>query len=315
MSAGACLLLYGVTFAVLAPSLIARLTRSGATPRLGVAVWMAAIGSVTGSVAAAAGLLGAELVRDWSEPGRTLMVTCLSQVQAAATGAYGPIVRMIVFTLAGGAALALSILLLRLGRTWARARYATQAHARMVRLAGAPRPDLGAVVLDVPERAVYCVAGRPNTIVFTTGALAALEPGQVSAVLAHERAHLTGRHHLLLALTRGLHACLPRVELFARGADEVARLLEMSADDAAARTHGPGTVLKALVGLSAPTGVPTGVLAASGVGVLARAERLAAPATPEKRRRARVQLATTMTAVTLAPLVLGLLAVCGPALS
>ena len=315
MSTGACLLVYGVTFAVLAPPLLARLTRSGAAPRMGVAVWLAAIGSVTGSVAAAAGLLGAELVRDWSEPRRNLMVMCLAQVRAAASGAYGPIVRTMVFTFAGGAALALSVLLLRLGRTWARARCTTQAHARMVRLAGVARPNLGAVVLDVPERAVYCVAGRPNTIVVTTGALRALDPGQVSAVLAHERAHLIGRHHLLLALTRGLHACLPRVELFTRGADEVARLLEMSADDAAARTHGPGTVLKALVGLCAPIGVPTGALAASGVGVLARAERLAAPATPEKQRRARLQLATTMTAVTLAPLVFGMLAVCGPLLS
>ncbi|GAA2027407.1 hypothetical protein GCM10009740_16390 [Terrabacter terrae] len=315
MSAAACLLLYGVTFAVLAPPPLARLTRSGTFPRLGVAVWLAAIGSVIGSLAAAAALLGAELVRDWSLPRRTLMATCLTQIRAAATGAYGPHVRTAVFMLAGVAAIALSVLLLRLGRTWRRARDATHAHARMVRLAGATRPDLGAVVLDVPERAVYCVAGHPNTIVFTTGALAALDPAQVSAVLAHEHAHLAGRHHLLLALTRSLRTCMPRVQLFTRGADEVARLLEMSADDVAARTHGPRVLVKALVGLAGPARLPAGVLAASGVDVLARVERLATPTTAGNRSQALLQLALTMTAVTVAPLFLGLLAVCGPLLS
>ncbi|NUR14879.1 MAG: M56 family metallopeptidase [Dermatophilaceae bacterium] len=315
MSAAFCLLLYSGTLAVLAPPLLARLTRRGVAPRLGVALWLVAIGSVTGSVATAAGLLAVELARDWSGPPTTLMGSCLAGLRAAATGVHGSMVRSIVFSAAGGLMLAVGVVLLRLGRTWARARDATRAHARMVRLAGAARPSLGAVVLDVPERAVYCVPGRPSTVVFTTGALAVLDPGQVGAVLAHERAHLTGRHHLVIALTRGLCLCLPRVELFSCGAEEVARLLEMSADDAAARTHGSGTVLKALVELSSPSvpsGVPAGALAAHGVGVLARAERLAVPATARARRRATLQLATTMTAVALAPLVLGVLAVCGP---
>jgi Zn-dependent protease with chaperone function len=48
---------------------------------------------------------------------------------------------------------------------------------------------------------LYCVPGRLPTIVVTTGALAVLEPEQLAAVLAHERAHLAGRHHLLLAVT------------------------------------------------------------------------------------------------------------------
>ena len=318
MSAAFCLLLYSGTLAALAPPLLARLTRRGVAPRLGVALWLVAIGSVTGSVAAAAGLLAVELARDWSGPPTTLMGSCLAGLRAAATGVHGSVVRTIVFSASGGLMLTAGVVLLRLGRTWARARSTTRAHARMVRLAGAARPSLGAVVLDIPERAVYCVPGRPSTIVFTTGALAALDSGQVGAVLAHERAHLTGRHHLLIALTRGLSLCLPRVELFSRGAEEVARLLEMSADDAAARTHGSGTVLKALVELSSPaavrSGVPAGALAAHGVGVLARAERLAAPATARTRRRATLQLATTMTAVALAPLILGVVAVCGPLL-
>ena len=53
-----------------------------------------------------------------------------------------------------------------------------------------------------PEPAAYCVAGRHPTVVLTTGALGALDPGQLAAVLAHERAHLAGHHHRLLALAR-----------------------------------------------------------------------------------------------------------------
>ncbi len=318
MSTAACLLLYAITFAGLAPPLLTRLTRSGADPRLAVAVWLTAIGSVTGSVAAAATLLGAELFRDWSRPRPTVMAACLAWLRTAATGAYGPMARTVVFTLAGWATLATILLLFRLGRTWARARRSTLTHAGMVRLAGVPHPDLGAVVLDVPDRAVYCVAGRQNTIVFTTGALAALDPTQLGAVLAHERAHLSGRHHLLLALTRGLHTCLPCVELFTRAAAEVARLLEMCADDTAVRTHGRGPLLTALVDLSgashARIPIPTAGLAASGVDVLARAERLATPAGSEVRLRARVRLAAALTGFTAAPLVVGALAVCGPLL-
>ena len=80
--------------------------------------------------------------------------------------------------------------------------------------------------------------GRPATIVLTSGALAVLDPDQLAAVLAHERAHLAGRHHLLTGLTRGLAAMLPgRAAVHPRAA-EVARLAEMRADDAAARRSG-----------------------------------------------------------------------------
>jgi Zn-dependent protease with chaperone function len=70
-----------------------------------------------------------------------------------------------------------------------------------------------------------------------------LDPEQLTAVLAHERAHLAGRHHLLLAITRSLAAVAPFVPIFARGTGEVARLAEMRADDAAAgRAGGEGRV-------------------------------------------------------------------------
>jgi Zn-dependent protease with chaperone function len=120
----------------------------------------------------------------------------------------------------------------------------------------------GLLVLTVVAGAAP-VTGRPHTIVITSAALAALDETQLGAVLCHERAHLAGRHHQLLAFTRALAAILPRIELFTTGAGEVARLLEMCADDTAARTHGAPTVLGALLALCGAASIPAGALGAT----------------------------------------------------
>lgn len=117
-----------------------------------------------------------------------------------------------------------------------RMRTHTLRHARTARVIGQRLPGTDAVVVDTADRLAYCVAGRPKTIVITTGALDALVPDQLGAVLAHERAHLIGRHHLLLASVRGLAAAAPWMRLFRDGATEIALLLEMCADDSAARS-------------------------------------------------------------------------------
>lgn len=118
-----------------------------------------------------------------------------------------------------------------------------------------------------------------------------------------DAAHLAGRHHLILASVRGLAAILPRIELFTTGAAEIARLLEMCADDAAARTHGPRTVLRALLALSGVAPIPRGALGATGVGVLARAQRLAAPPGPVDRMRARLLLTAFSVLLVIGPVV------------
>jgi beta-lactamase regulating signal transducer with metallopeptidase domain len=99
-------------------------------------------------------------------------------------------------------------------------------------------------------------------------------------VLAHERAHLAGRHHLLLAATRSLAAVAPAVPLFARGASEVARLAEMRADDVAARHGGRRALLAALLAMgagAASTQAPAAWLAATGGVVATRVRRLVEP--------------------------------------
>jgi beta-lactamase regulating signal transducer with metallopeptidase domain len=187
---------------------------------------------------------------------------------------------------------------------------ATRVHGEAARvtgrgLAGAPARGPAdapnAVVLDAPQPAAYCIPGRPATIVLTTGALAVLDPAQLTAVLAHERAHLSGRHHLLISLTRALAASLPRVPLFTQGARQVARLAEMCADDAAARRGGRLSLVAALLAMGTGAAVPTAALAATGGAVTARVQRLLEPRRPTRDAGYRLALTGVTLALALVP--------------
>lgn len=317
MSVAACLVLYSFTVAVLGPRLLTRLTRAGVAPRLGVLAWLVAIGSVVASWIAAAAFLTGELARDWNQPGRAVLSDCMAVLREVALGRDGGLVQIGLLVLTTVAVAAVAVLVWRLSRSLLRARASTHEHARMTRIAGRRIDGLEAVVLDAPQRIAYCVPGRPNSIVVTSAAVTALDARHLDAVLSHERAHLAGHHHLILALTRGLATILPRVELITLGAAEVARLLEMCADDAAARTHGPATVLGALLTLSGAAPIPSSALGATGVGVLARATRLATPPRPAQRIRVRLMLAAVSTLLAVGPLLTVLLtatgvALCGP---
>ncbi|RCW44466.1 beta-lactamase regulating signal transducer with metallopeptidase domain [Halopolyspora algeriensis] len=100
----------------------------------------------------------------------------------------------------------------------------------------------------------YSVGGRQGAIVATTG-ITRLSTETQAAILAHERAHLRGRHHGLVLLVEVLARALPFVPLF-RAAPPVVRVLaELSADAAAARSCGPDSVraaLRAVGGVSVP---------------------------------------------------------------
>jgi Zn-dependent protease with chaperone function len=177
-------------------------------------------------------------------------------------------------------------------------------HAETARLVGRPDPSLGAVLVDHSEPVAYCVAGRQPTVILSTGALQALAPAQLAAVLAHERAHLTGRHHRLLALARIGRLVLPFLPLMRDADVQVARLVEMHADDAAARANDPRSLATALVVLS--TGAsPAPALAASATDSVQRIHRLLRPAQPLGRGR-RQLLRATAAALALTPVLLAL---------
>ena len=67
-------------------------------------------------------------------------------------------------------------------------------HAQTARLVGQPQPALQAVVVEHAQPAAYCVAGRQPTVILTTSAVQALDPGQLARPgKASERVALAGR--------------------------------------------------------------------------------------------------------------------------
>ncbi|MCA1007652.1 M56 family metallopeptidase [Rhodococcus hoagii] len=305
MSAAACLLAYAVTVAVIAPRILPKLTRSGIAPRLGVAAWLAAIASAVLASIAFVGVVAAESFTDTS-----LMEACEHLVQALAGAHSAPATQFATTTVALAAGAAFTFASVRLTRNLAARRRVTFGHARSARMVGRRIDGVDAVVLDAPERAAYCVAGRPDAIIVTSGALDALDHPQLDAVLAHERAHLAGRHPQLLAVVRALADTAPRISLFTTGATDIARLLEMCADDRAMRTHEPRTLLHGLVALAGGP-VPNGAVGAGNIAVLDRAGRLASPAGRRDRLRNRAQLGVAITLLAALPLGATVLAVAG----
>ena len=125
----------------------------------------------------------------------------------------------------------------------------------------------------------------------TTGARALLSSRELNAVLSHERAHLDGRHHLLVGLGQALARALPALVLFRQLGRQIPRLLEMRADDAAARVHGGDTVARAIATMSTARG-PAGVLGAGGPTATVRALRLTE--IEATKRRGRLALSITL---------------------
>jgi hypothetical protein len=144
----------------------------------------------------------------------------------------------------------------------------------------------GALVVDHPAAAAYCVPGLRSRIVISAGALDLLDQAELAAVLAHERAHLRERHDLVLLPFTALARAFPWSVLVQRSYASVALLVEMLADDHAARHRPARELVTALirVGAAGTLGTPSGTLAVadddsgtSGSGVTARVERLLAP--------------------------------------
>lgn len=284
------LLGYGLVVATMAPPLLRRLTRRGSAPRLGITAWLVAIASTLGAGVLAAGILTFEATEYWRDADDAVLA-CYNVLSLPVHEHWSLAAQLAIYATAGLVVAGSIVAAARSARYLLHMRRRTFAHARQVRLVGRRVPGVGAVVLDSAEPQAYCVAGRPDTIVVTSAALEALTEDQLAAVLAHEQAHLSGRHASMTAALRGLKDSLPRVRLVAVGAAEIARLLEMCADDTAARTHGPESLLGgllALVGASEP--VPERALAAAGVAVLARAERLVDPVSAARRAATRTAL-------------------------
>ncbi|MFJ8819977.1 M56 family metallopeptidase [Amycolatopsis thermoflava] len=155
-----------------------------------------------------------------------------------------------------------------------RVRRTRRDHLALLRLAG--RVGIGrprTLWLAHDEPMAFSIAGRPGVIVATDGLTRHLPSACTAAVLAHEQAHLRGHHHLLVGLAEVLRRTVPFVPLFRQAPAAIRDLVELSADEAAARRHGPAAVRAALLGVTGH-GVPDGALAMAGDPVALRLARL-----------------------------------------
>jgi Zn-dependent protease with chaperone function len=158
----------------------------------------------------------------------------------------------------------------------------------------------GALVVDHPAAAAYCLPGIRSQIVVSVGTLDLLAPAELSAVLAHERAHVRARHDLVLIPFTSLRRAFPRSRVMAQAYRTVALLVEMMADDHALRLRGllPKELAIALLrfGTAATgTAAPAGALAAAEGELTARVNRLLAPQPPLSRTaQAAVVLASAL---------------------
>ncbi|NUP46398.1 MAG: M48 family metalloprotease [Catenulispora sp.] len=279
---------YGLVLAVAGPRLLACASWTARAPRLAIACWQALCLAVVAS-AMLAGLALAVPTMRISGDLAMLLRACVMALRAQYATPGGAAVSI------AGAVLALAVFA---RVTWCLGSHLTSArrertrHRRAVALVGALDRETGVSVVPDDRPAAYCLPGRGHRIVLTSAALAALGPAELAAVIAHERAHVRGRHHLALAFTAALAAAFPRIGLFSMAASQTARLVELAADDAACATSDELTLAEALLSMAGP-GAPAMALAAGG-DVADRIRRLIAGRRPLPRWAARLGLAAAV---------------------
>jgi hypothetical protein len=228
-------------------------------PRAAVVAWQAAVFSAVAAaigLALTVGLLPYEhgilsglllLLRDVTGPSSVPDGLGIAQLAALGAG-----LLLTVFFLTALACAAWST---------ARARRRHRSVLQVVAHRDPRAPD--ALVVDHPFAAAYCLPGRPASVVLTAGTLDLLTDAQLRAVLAHERAHAAERHHLIVLPFNALRRILPRVA----APDTIRLLIEMCADDRAARQCGPRHLADALdrFATARTFGTPPGALGATDI--------------------------------------------------
>jgi beta-lactamase regulating signal transducer with metallopeptidase domain len=142
----------------------------------------------------------------------------------------------------------------------------------------------GALVVDHPAAAAYCLPGLKSAIVISAGTLDLLDADELAAVLAHERAHLRERHDLVLLPFLALLRAFRWASVARQAYRAVGLLVEMHADDRALRQRPARELATALlrVGAAGGGGVPSGALGVADrpeeCEVAARVVRLLRPA-------------------------------------
>ncbi|AWH01365.1 M56 family metallopeptidase [Rhodococcus ruber] len=232
-----------------APRWLPRLAAPGVDPRLALAAWVSTqvlfVAVLVGGPLAVATRPGLRL-----EQMPLLAATCVRTARDEGLLPWLPYAEVALWVVAGAL---VGRILLVVARSYRRHRRDTAAHLNLVRTLGETRPggDVGDVLwLRENSCAAYSIGGRNGAVVASEG-LSVLAPRERHAVLAHEYAHIRGRHHVLVMFGAALAAALPFVPLCRQGVTWVRVLVELAADRRAAQACGPDAVRDALVRCSA----------------------------------------------------------------
>ncbi|MEU8259018.1 M56 family metallopeptidase [Micromonospora sp. NPDC048999] len=162
---------------------------------------------------------------------------------------------------------------------------AQRRHRELLSLVARRDPTVpGALVLDHPSAAAYCLPGVKPRVVVSAGTLSLLDRAELAAVLAHERAHAEERHDLVLLPFTALRRALPWLRRVHEAHDRVALLVEMRADDKARELHAEAPLAGALRRFAAAGHriTPAGTLGLGDRDLDVRVQRLLLPDRPPR---------------------------------
>jgi Zn-dependent protease with chaperone function len=164
-----------------------------------------------------------------------------------------------MFALSGAILLGVH-LLFNLITTLVRAERLRRRHAQLVNLLSSPMPEQPATLLiDHAAPVAYCLPGPTRSVtVLSAGLLLLLDEEQLHAVTAHEQAHASQRHHLVLLAFRAWRSALPWFPIATRAHEAVSMLVEMLADDNARKVVSDDVLIRSILIVAAESSGWTG---------------------------------------------------------
>lgn len=272
---------------------------SSRAPRSAIAAWHALVASIVTSfllvpVAIWLGLPGNAPVA------ARLLRLCAMSIRAAygsPAGLVGTVIIGLVF------AVLLGYVAVVAGRYLLRDRRTRHDTATITDLIGRRDQLTGATIIEHEVPYAFCVPGRQHRIVITSAAVVHLADRELSAVLAHERAHLRAHHHLALAPLCILRSAFRFIAVFRLAEESVAALLELAADDAAIAATGRSAVRDALLRL-AEADAPRATFAASAIDLERRLRRLDREGDTNAPAPSALRTTATATGAAIAPIAL-----------
>jgi Zn-dependent protease with chaperone function len=246
VAAGCLLLLYAAAVMVATPYVVTHRRWTSRMPRTAMGLWIGALGS--GGMAMLASL-GCAIWAATDLAARPRQASMLS-VSTALNGIGLTLVACLMTAIGGGL---LGVVAYRA------AIHLTLRRQLRATVAAAAAPGSGSriapmIVVRSEENSAVSIPGRRPVIVVSSNLRDTLSPEQLDAVVEHERGHLVQRHHLLLQIAHLQYRCAPVLPCARSLEQSVHLLVELAADDHAARRCGHRTTATALRALAGATG-------------------------------------------------------------